>query len=203
MASVSDNGVREREQRVVYLATYSRADLNKIPTREAFAEALAQAWIETADVKIQQWVVSMEQHSAASCSNAENSCHFHMALKLEKRARWLRVRKYLDERFGIQVNFSSHHNTYYSAYKYTTKEDSDAVHSSEHPDLQNAAHPKTEQAIAQNKRKGQSGSKRQHSSKKRRKRGLSAYEVTQLILSKNISSRLQLMAFAAAQNREG
>ena len=178
---------------------YSRADLNKIPTREAFAEALAQACIETSGVKIQQWVVSMEQYSAATCSNRDNSCHFHMAVKLEKRGRWLRVRKYLDERFGIQVNFSSH-NTYNSAYKYTTKEDGDAVHSNEHPDLQNASPLKTEQAISQNKRKGQSGSEQQRSSKNLQKRGLSAYEVAQLILSKNITSHLQLMAFASAQN---
>ena len=121
MAQATDHGVREREQRHVYLVTYSRADLNKIPTRGAFAEVIAQGWMQTTGVKIRQWVVAMEQHS--STPEGENSFHFHMALKLEKRTRWLRVRKFLDDRFGIKVNFSSHHNTYYSAYKYTTKED--------------------------------------------------------------------------------
>ena len=33
--------------------------------------------------------------------------------------------------------------------------------------------------------------------------GFSAYEVAELIQAKKITSRLQLMAFAAAQNREG
>jgi len=195
MAQATDHGVREREQRLVCLVTYSRADLNKIPTREAFAEVIAQGWMQTTGVKIRQWVVALEQHS--STPEGENSFHFHMALKLEKRTRWLRVRKFLDDRFGIKVNFSSHHNTYYSAYKYTTKEDPNAVHSNHHPDLQSAPPPRTEQAISSNKRRGKDAST------KSRKRRLSSYEVAEIIQAKKITSRLQLMAFAAAQNREG
>ena len=75
-----------------------------------------------------------------------------MAIKLSKRARWLQVRNFLEEKYGIQVNFSDNHNTYYSAYRYVTKEDSDALHSTSHRDLRDA--PKTEKAIAAKKRKG-------------------------------------------------
>ena len=115
----------------------------------------------------------------------------------------MRVCKFLDDSFGIKVNFSSHHNSYYSAYKYTTKEDTDAVHSNGHPDLTSAPSPKTEQAIQNNKRRGNSSRKRKNPAKKGRKCGLSAYEVAELIQAKKITSQLQLMAFAAAQNREG
>ena len=145
-------------------------------------------------VKIKQWVVALEYYSDASSSEAQNSCHFYMVLKLEKRTRWIRVRKFLDNSFGIKVNFSSHHNTYYSQYKYTTRDDADAVHSNDHPDLKTAPPPKTEQAIHSNKRSGESCGQRKNTAKRGRRRGLSA---------KKITSRLQLMAFAAAQNREG
>lgn len=40
-----------REQRLVYLVTYSRADLEKVPTRESFAEAVTLAWMQTTVVK--------------------------------------------------------------------------------------------------------------------------------------------------------
>ena len=93
-------------------------------------------------VTIKQWVVALEYYSDASSSEAQNSCHFDMVLKLEKRTRWIRVRKFLDNSVGIKVNFSSHHNTYYSQYKYTTRDDADAVHSNDHPDLKSAPPPK-------------------------------------------------------------
>ena len=91
MADCNGDSVREREQRLIYLVTYSRAGFNKVPTREAFAEVLAQAWMEMTRVKIQRWVVAMEEHTTESDSS-ESNYHFHMAVKLERRTRWLRVR---------------------------------------------------------------------------------------------------------------
>ena len=38
MASLSDHHVREREWLLVNLITYSKAELEKIPTREAFSK---------------------------------------------------------------------------------------------------------------------------------------------------------------------
>ena len=90
MASLNDHNVREREQRLVYLITYSRADLDKIPTRETFSEVVEQAWMAVTGVKLKQWVVALEYHSDASSSEARNSSNFHMALKLEKRRWWMR-----------------------------------------------------------------------------------------------------------------
>ena len=53
-------------------------------------------------VTIKQWVVALEYYSDASSSEAQNSCHFDMVLKLEKRTRWIRVRKFLDNSLGIK-----------------------------------------------------------------------------------------------------
>ena len=94
-----------------------------------------------------------------------------MAVKLSRRGRWLLVKKYLNDKFGVQVHFSDHHNTYYSAYKYMTKGESEAVHSSGHPDLTSA--PKTEAAITSKKQKDKKDSR--VTTKKRKEQRLTIY----------------------------
>ncbi len=150
MASIPRN-----QQRTVYIVTYSRASISKFPTRKSFADAVVEAWMASG-IGIEHWVVSLEAHlNEETESNHEemNLYHYHMALKLKKRGRWVRVRNFLDKKYGIKVHFSDHHNTYYSCYKYVTKEDETPEHSQSHPDLKNA--PKTEKAISAKKRKGQ------------------------------------------------
>ena len=78
-----------------------------------------------------------------------------MALKLDRRGQWIQVRKYLANQFGSQVNFSDYHSTYYSAYRYVTKEDEETLQPEPQPDLSYA--PKTEKAINANQRKAGSG----------------------------------------------
>lgn len=124
-----------------------------------------------------------------------------MAVKLAKKARWLQVRKYLDEKFEIQVNFSDNHNTYFSAYRYVTKEDREALHSPGHPDLSDVA-PRTESAINSRKRKAKGSGKGQKRKKGREER-LSIYDVCQIVQAKGITSRLQLVCLAMEQSREG
>lgn len=194
--------LRVREQRLVYLVTYSRADLEKVPTRKAFSEAVQEAWLKTTGVRVTQWVVSQEMHAEAGRTSF-NIFHYHMALKIEKRTRWLTVRNFLDEKHGIKVHFSSNHNTYYSAYKYTTKEDKDFALSDGHPDLENSSPPRTERAISEKKSKGKARQKGNGGSSKGRKRGLSVYDVAELIQQKKIKCRLELMSLAASQNRQG
>ena len=197
MAEVNDS-LQNRDQRLVYLVTYIRANVEKVATSEAFAEKVSLGWMEMTGVKVVQWVVARELHADAGVS--ESNSHYHMAMKLEKRACWLKVHQFLDDRYGIMVNFSTVHNTYYSVYKYTAKEDDFCVHSEGHPVLSNVRPPRTEKAISGNKRKavGRTGGK-----KTKRKRGLSVYEVAQFIQAKNVKSRLQLLSIAASQNREG
>ena len=57
MAEVNDS-LHNREQRLVYLVTYSRANVEKVVTREAFAEKVSLGWMEMTGVKVVQWVVA-------------------------------------------------------------------------------------------------------------------------------------------------
>lgn len=193
----------ENRQRLVYIITYSRADLSKFPSRERFAEAIIKAW-ETCKINVKQWVVSIEAHanaeSEADVNDELNNYHFHMAVKLEKRGRWLQVKKYLSDKYGIRVHFSDHHNTYYSAYKYVTKEDTDAVHSQGHPDLSTC--PRTETAISSRKRKGKEKGPAKRKRKGREER-MSVYDVCKLIQAKSLTTRLEVVYLATTQEREG
>ena len=129
-------------QRVVCIITYSRADTEKFH-RETFGEAIIEAW-NSFNIEIPHWVVSMEGHATTDADGDLNKYHFHMAVKLKKRGRWLQVKRYLSQKFHIEVHFSDRHNTYYSAYKYVTKSDLEAVNSVGHPDLTTC--PRTENA---------------------------------------------------------
>jgi len=102
--------------------------------------------------------------------------------------------QFLDEKHGIKVHFSSNQNTYYSAYKYTTKEDKDFALSDSHPDLENSSPPRTERAISEKRSKGKARQKGNGGSRKGRKRGLSVYDVAELIQQKKIKCRLELMS---------
>ena len=204
MGSSSSTALLEIEsQRVVYLLTYSCRDATKFPSRESFAKAVLHGW-EYRGIRVVQWVVSLEAHAdnEVLSSDISNSYHYHMAIKLRKRARWLQVRNFLDEKYGIQVNFSDRHNTYYSAYSYVTKEDKEALHSPNHPDLRGA--PKTEKAIAAKRRKGKNncdhGSRKKSRPKEKR---LSVYDVQQIIQAKKFTTRLEVVCLAVAQEREG
>lgn len=182
--------------------TYSRADMAKFPSRETFSSAVIEAW-NSCGIRVVQWVVCIEAHSN-DCESIDemNLYHFHMALKLAKRARWLQVRNYLDEKFGIQVNFSDNHNTYYTAYRYVTKQDKDAVHSRGHPDLLDAV-PRTEQAITSRKKKAKQKGKGKRKRRAKASEHLSVYDVCEIVQAKGITSRLQLVCLAVQQNREG
>ena len=99
------------------------------------------------------------------------------------------------------MNFSDNHATYYSMYRYVTKEDNDALHSLCHPDLTDVP-PQTESALAMKKRKAKA---KQHRRKSQKRRGdrLSTFDMCQLVQAKPISSRLELVSLAATRVREG
>ena len=188
-----------RQQRQVYLITYSRANLTAFPSREIFATAIVNAFEKSTAAKVLHWVVSAELHN--DCDE-ERGTHYHMAVKLTKKTRWANVRSFLDNEFHIQVNFSAVHSTYYSAYRYTVKDDAEALFSDNHPDLSDKCEPRTEKAISVRKRKGKQTGGAAKSKKTARKR-MSVYDVTQLIQTRGITSRLELVALAVQQNRAG
>ena len=181
-------------QGLVYLVTYSRADLSKIPDRQTFAHAVKEAFEHLGVATIQHYVVSQENHAAST--RGQSNKHYHMALKLSSRMRWARVRQYLESAQEIRVNFSGHHNTYYSAYKYVTKEDPEFILSENHPNLQEP--PTTENAMAAKKGKGKKTNK-----KKMQKKRYSTSDVVDIIRQNKIKSRLELINLAMIQKDQG
>ena len=151
-------------QRMVSLITYSHVDTTKFSSKESFSLTFLEAW-QCFGIRILHWVVCIEYHSnnngCASRDNINmNLYHFHMAVKLTKRGRWLKVRNYLDEKYAIQVNLSDNHGSYYTAYQYFTMEDREALHSPGHPDLSDVV-PRTEAAITSRKWKAKAKGKSQ------------------------------------------
>ena len=129
-----------RQIRSVYLITYSKADVEIIASRDSFAVVVLDSFQNadpTSKTKVVQWVCSQEHHQ-----NVE--IHYHMAVKLDCNQRWLMVRNYADKKHGLKLNFSSTHANYFSAWKYTTKDDNEYLESEGHPDLKNA--PQTQEA---------------------------------------------------------
>ena len=94
---MSESGDRHQSQ--VYLVTYSRADLEKMPSRESFGLIIVNAFQVVAGVEVLHWVVSQENHSGA-CGDQSNS-HYLITLKLKKRARWSRVRQHIQNNHNI------------------------------------------------------------------------------------------------------
>ena len=159
--------------RSVYLITFSQCDSSEL-SRVQFAELIVKAWHKCLRSKIIQWVASLEAHE-----NSGN--HFHMAIKLSSPARWLKVRNFVDDRYGIKLNFSNSHTNYYTA---------------NHPDFSNGKPPKTTKATC-GPRKGPKTVK----SKKRKL--LAVFDVVQIIQAKKIPNRVELLALASKWQREG
>ena len=94
----------------MYLITYSQADLDIVPTRKEFSRIVLDTFSNAnppSRVEVVQWVCSQEGHR-------NGGIHYHMAVKLSARRRWLKGHNYLEERHGVKVNFSDKHCNYYS-----------------------------------------------------------------------------------------
>ena len=184
--------LRNRQQSTMYLVTCSRADLSKVPTRQTFAEIVVKAFEQLDVAKVVHWVVSQENHDDNETEQAFGT-HYHMAIKLTRRARWCRVRVRLKSENGIKVNFSSKHRTY------VTKDDEHFQVSDGHPELSDP--PATEAATLAKK---STAKKQQNSQRKGRKREqYTMLDVVELIHEKKITSRLELINFALKQKNEG
>ena len=188
-----DTSLKNRSVRSVYLITCSQVDSRL--SREAFAEVVVNAFESTdpnSKSKLLQWVCSQEKHK-------DGGQHFHMAVKLSSRRRWMKVREHVDNHHSLKLNFSSRHVNYYSAYQYTTKEDLLYIESTNHPVLTNA--PKTQQASERSSKKRTKTAKKDQ--KRVRKSRLSVYEVSQIAVEKGIKTRLEFLALAKSQKDEG
>lgn len=86
-----------RDIRQVYLVTYSQADLVKFPSRKEFANALVLAFGKD---NVIQWCCCIEDHE-------DGGKHYHVAIKLERKQRWLKTKRFLLDHYNISVHFSS------------------------------------------------------------------------------------------------
>ncbi|XP_072021057.1 uncharacterized protein [Amphiura filiformis] len=183
---MATNELNPRQVRTVYLITYSRADVTQFPTRTSFSNAVLAAFARTPS-QVLQWVCAQEEH-------ADGGLHYHMAIKLDRLQRWLRVKHNLEETHEIVVHFSSTHVNYYTAWQYTTKEDVDFIQSLDHPVLANP--PNTQAAL-------EALTQQEPGRRRKRKARLSSYEVGEIAVDNNLKNRLQLLAFANAQKFNG
>ena len=173
-----------------------------VPTREAFARIILDAFdnaVAESNATVMQWVCSQE-------SLADRGLHYHMAVKLSGRRRWLHVRNHIDHEYGVRVNLSDRHDNYYSAWRYTTKEESSSLQSTNHPDLRNVGPPITTNAsCALRERRLGEGDEDTSNKKGKQKRSLSIFDVhvSQIAVERGIKTRLELVALASRQEREG
>ena len=174
----------------MYLITYSQADLDIVPTWEEFSRIVLDSFSNadpSSHVEVVQWACSQEGHR-------NGGIHYHMAVKLSARRRWLKVHNYLEERHLVKVNCNDKHCNYYSAWRYTTKEDAHFIQFESHPDLSNSSKPCTSAASRALSRKNSSEGNASGKRKSRNGRErLSVFDVSQLVLEKGIRTRLQLL----------
>ena len=130
-------------------------------------------------------------------------------------------KRYLQRVYGITVHYSSRHHNYYSGWLYTTKSDREFKESSGDPDLRNRGSPRTDLASRGRRKRARreedteqggrldespnsdDGEPDQNKSNNPRKRRLSAFEVSEIIIEKGIESVTELQALAKKQKSEG
>lgn len=120
-----------RQNRRTYLITYSKADLEKVPTCQRFAEIMLQQFeLGTSKKVIEYWAVSQEDH-------ADGAKHYHMSVKFSDTRRWNAIKGSTQRRHGIVLHFSSQALGYVAAYRYVAKnkQDNEVLRSPNHPDL--------------------------------------------------------------------
>ena len=90
--STNSDSLSSRDVTVVYLITYSQANLEIVPTREVFApiilDAFDNAVPESSAAEI-QWVCSQESH-------ADGDLHYQV-VKLSGQRWWRQLRNYIDQ----------------------------------------------------------------------------------------------------------
>ena len=182
-------------QRSVYLITYSNADLNKVKSREEFAEIWVNAF---GSDNVRQWACSCEKHKVS------DTVHYHLALKLNRVKRWKMAKESVSKNEGIVCNFQEFHTNYYDAFGYVKKEDPDYITSEGHPILTNS--PQTKKASSAAKRiciESAADVRVRQPSAKKSKVKLDTVTVYDIIISNNLVNERELFVLAHTQKQEG
>lgn len=194
-----------------YLVTYSQANLTEFPTRESFCDALIDSFHgPSGKVVAEYWACSLEEHENTS------GYHYHACVKLSGPKRWDPVRKALLANYGLKVNFSDKHESYYSAYRYVCKSDPHVFHSPNHPNLQEVGSPVTKKCISAYKKKcaekrksfsestaSASATLRSDRSEIKKPRRLSNLDVSEFLIKNNIKTEEELLSRANEQLKCG
>ena len=110
MANSSSNAdphkIGSKDVSKVYLITYSSANTD-VYDREKFSDMIVKCFEVVTTAKISQLACCMVQHKV-------NSYHFHMCILLDKLQRWLKVKNYVQQKYGIVINFFWSHRLSYS-----------------------------------------------------------------------------------------
>lgn len=209
---MEDFQMKQNQPRRTYLVTYSQADLNSFPNRKGFGKIVKDAFnASNGKVKVQHWACSMEDHK-------EGGKHYHACLKLSGPKRWKTVKESIQKEHKIVLNFSDHHDNYYSAYKYVSKSDVHVYHSKHHPDLENVSSPRTKlstQAYRRSRKRASieraqetansssSNSASSTNNKLCKPKRLSNLNVSEFVLKNNITTEIKLLASAQSRKSEG
>lgn len=200
----------DRAQRQVYLVTYSRANLEKFPSRESFALTVVHAFALGSKISVMQWACCREPHK-------EIGLHYHLVLKLSTKKRWLSVKNQLMEHNGIVLHFSDGHDDYWDAYDYVTKEDDQFITSNDHPEKP-VRPSQTKKAIAAHRKKRREGDGQVPCSSKStsadppakrtrhrnsRRNALRPLDVQVLICDRGMNSPDELLALGEEQRVQG
>lgn len=177
--------------RSVYLVTYSQATEDW--SRETFSRAIVSTF-EEHNCEVTRWVCAKENHQ-------DGGIHFHLALKLDRQKRWLKIRNKISTVYDINVNFSDKHSNYFDAWEYTTKEDTEFIQSEDHPDLTAGFVPRTNAAT--NRRRSTSTPVDTNNTITERKRKFDALDLAEVIVTKKIKTKKELLALANIQRKEG
>ena len=90
--STNSDSLSSRDVTVVYLITYSQANLEIVPTREVFAPIILDAFdnaVPESNAAEIQWVCSQESH-------ADGGLHYQV-VKLSGQRWWRQLRNYIDQ----------------------------------------------------------------------------------------------------------
>ena len=176
--------------------------MTKFQSGETFALSVTDCFrIGTSMANVVQWVCCRENHKMF------DTMHYHLALKLSATNRWKRVKGKLRDDYGIKVHFSDKHDSYYSAYKYVAKEDTEFLMSENHPDLSKVGSPATKKCLStcpvKHKSQNAENSKKSTSSTGSSKRRLSNLDIVELITERGFRDPDKLKVLAEQQRKEG
>ncbi len=188
------DSLRARDTRQVYLLMHSQADLTTFPSRQDFAEALVLVFSKD---NVIQWCCCLEDHE-------NGGMHYHVAIKLERKQRWLKIKRLLLDHFHVSVHFSSAHHNYFSAWEYVTKSDPDYLQSPGHPDLTNGEPSRTDSAsVATATGRDESDSEGDETTSKnlrKRKKRMTSLQVSEIIEARLIKTHRIACSGAGAKS---